>query len=224
MLSNSVPSSVFLTEQRRISTPLRRHSQFESTIRRGDVHSLFTPSQCPYHVAPAGFLRNQFAHGRSLLAPPSPTHDRDAVPAETPKELRLLVVEDDDSTRRLFKIVAQRAARYSDVVVLNDGEQALAWINGIVSGHGGELPDIIVSDLKMPLVDGAVLTAMLKASPRTSHIPVVVITTSELPEDRLRVTEARADGFYVKMAHVPALTDFFRSLPEMHPPHRTQPT
>ncbi len=163
-------------------------------------------------------LRNWFARERSPLASGTPRLERELMPPDSPKELRLLVVEDDESTRLLLKIVAQRTERYSDIVVLNDGEQALAWINGIVDGHGGELPDIIVSDLKMPLVDGAELTATLKASPRTSHIPVVVITTSELPEDRLRVTEARADGFYVKMPHVPALMEFFRTLPEAHPP------
>jgi CheY-like chemotaxis protein len=138
--------------------------------------------------------------------------------SDTLQKWFLLLVEDDEPTRVLWKLGAQRAGVFSNVLTVNDGEQALAWINEVIRSNQGVLPDMIVSDLKMPLVDGAELVGLLKASPRTKDIPAIIITSSDLPQDERRALDAGADGFYVKMASVPAITEFFRSLPAKHPP------
>ena len=57
-------------------------------------------------------------------------------------------------------------------------------------------PDVIVMDLMMPRLDGWEATARLKPSPRTQHIPVIVMSAVQRSRDRARA--AGCDGFLAK--------------------------
>jgi CheY-like chemotaxis protein len=53
---------------------------------------------------------------------------------------------------------------------------------------GNLSPDVIITDLKMPKMDGYEFMAALKARPDTAHIPIVVISSNQKPENRLLKT------------------------------------
>jgi two-component system cell cycle response regulator DivK len=59
-------------------------------------------------------------------------------------------------------------------------------------------PDVIITDLAMPMMDGWELIARLKADPQTQTIPVVALTAHNLGDDQERARAAGADGFLVK--------------------------
>jgi CheY-like chemotaxis protein len=84
----------------------------------------------------------------------------------------ILVVDDDPDARRLFRLVLEQAGH--EVVEAANGEAALDLINP------DPLPDLITTDLTMPIVNGEGLIERLRAEPRTSSIPIVVVSANPL--------------------------------------------
>jgi two-component system chemotaxis sensor kinase CheA len=129
-------------------------------------------------------------HGnnRSVLGPAQPSEI--AIVAETPAQRRILVVDDSITTRTLEKNILE-AAGY-DVKLANDGLEA---INLILST---DLPDLIISDIAMPRLDGFELTKKLKNDENTGRIPVILVTSLDSQEDKARGIEVGADAYIVK--------------------------
>jgi threonine synthase len=94
---------------------------------------------------------------------------------------RIVVIEDNMDAARLIKRVLQ--ARSFEVHTANNGAQGLETVRQV-------RPDLVITDLMMPDVDGFELIDTLKADPELQHIPVVVITAKELTaRERIRLNE-----------------------------------
>jgi YesN/AraC family two-component response regulator len=72
-----------------------------------------------------------------------------------------------------------------------DGDEALRLCNDII-------PDLIISDIKMPRMDGYELLQALKNSENTSHVPVILLTAKASDEDRLKGVKVGADAYITK--------------------------
>jgi len=105
---------------------------------------------------------------------------------------RILVVDDSITTRTLEKNILE-AAGYVISLAL-DGQEAFNLL------MTRELPDMVISDVQMPLMDGFALTEHIKKEPRTSGLPVILVTSLESPEDKARGIEAGADAYIVKQS------------------------
>ena len=112
----------------------------------------------------------------------------DEAPAAEEGRLQLLIVEDNADIRQY---VADSLADDFSVLQADDGEQGLAMARQ-------HIPDVIVSDVIMPSMDGIRLTRSLKGDVRTSHIPVVLLTAKATDDDRLEGYECGADSFITK--------------------------
>lgn len=77
------------------------------------------------------------------------------------------------------------------VTVAHDGEEGL-------EAASGQLPDIIVADVMMPRLDGLELTRRLKENIDTSHIPIILLTARNSPDDRVECYRAGANGYISK--------------------------
>jgi two-component system cell cycle response regulator len=102
---------------------------------------------------------------------------------------RVLVVDDVATNRLLLR--AKLSSAYYDVVVAENGLQALEMARS-------EQPDMVMLDVMMPDMDGFAVCAALKAATETSHIPVIMVTALDTPEERIRGLEAGADDFLSK--------------------------
>ncbi len=102
----------------------------------------------------------------------------------------ILVVDDSVTTRTLEKNILE-AAGYT-VELATDGQEALNIM--VTSG----LPDLIISDIVMPRLDGFGLTRRIKDDERTSHIPVILVSSLDAPEDKTRGIDAGADAYIIK--------------------------
>ena len=70
-------------------------------------------------------------------------------------------------------------------------EEALALL-------GRHLPDLVLTDIAMPGMDGLELTRRLKADPRLGHLPVIALTASAMKGDETRVLDAGCDAYIAK--------------------------
>ncbi|EJZ23256.1 PleD family two-component system response regulator [Rhizobium sp. Pop5] len=102
---------------------------------------------------------------------------------------RILVVDDIPANVKLLE--ARLLAEYFDVMTAADGYEALA----ICERHQ---VDLILLDIMMPGIDGFEVCERLKASQKTAHIPVVMVTALDQPADRVRGLKAGADDFLTK--------------------------
>jgi two-component system, response regulator len=98
----------------------------------------------------------------------------------------ILLVEDNQDDI----ILTQRALLKSNVlnklVVVTDGEAAVRYLFGDPQNGGrnpGELPVLILLDLKLPKVDGLKLLRLIRSNKRTSLLPVVILTSSREESD-----------------------------------------
>jgi CheY-like chemotaxis protein len=102
---------------------------------------------------------------------------------------RILLVEDNEMNRDMLSRRLQR--RGYAVTMAHDGEQGFSLACS-------ELPDLILMDISLPLVDGCEVTRRLKANPRTSHIPVIALTAHALLTDREKAFAAGCDDYDTK--------------------------
>jgi two-component system cell cycle response regulator len=102
---------------------------------------------------------------------------------------RILVVDDIPANVKLLE--ARLLAEYFDVMTAADGYTALAICER-------NQVDLILLDIMMPGIDGFEVCERLKASQKTAHIPVVIVTALDQPTDRVRGLKAGADDFLTK--------------------------
>lgn len=75
---------------------------------------------------------------------------------------------------------------------------------GAETGHEGlakameDLPDIVITDINLPDIDGYEVTDTLKKDTKTAHIPVIAMTANVMKKDRTKVIQAGCDGFISK--------------------------
>ena len=114
---------------------------------------------------------------------------RETQAAQRAARPRIIVADDSLTTRIAAKALLEIAG--FQVLPAADGEEALALANDPGC-------DLVVTDVQMPRLDGLGLTRRLKADPRLSRVPVILVTSLDAPEDRAAGLRAGADGYLVK--------------------------
>ena len=101
----------------------------------------------------------------------------------------VLIVEDHSELRQLY--AQQLTLCGFDVIEAENGAEAIAYT-------AARVPDVVLMDLSMPVVDGWEATRRLKSDKRTAHIPVVALTAHDGSGELQRATRAGCDWFVPK--------------------------
>lgn len=114
----------------------------------------------------------------------------------------VLVVDDDPSTRFVVRMILERAGH--EVVEAEHGEAALARM-------GPHPPDIVTTDLTMPVLGGEALIERLRSQPSTAAIPIVVVSGNPVAARALHAAGA-VEAVVIKPFNATELVECIRAL------------
>jgi CheY-like chemotaxis protein len=109
---------------------------------------------------------------------------------------KILYVEDNEDN--VFMLASRLRRKGFEVVIARDGEEG-------INVARTELPDLILMDLSLPVLDGWEATRRLKESPETQSIPIIVLTAHAMTGDREKAVAAGADEYDTKPVRLPGL-------------------
>jgi len=108
----------------------------------------------------------------------------------------ILIVEDNEMNRDMLSRRLERKG--FKVLIAVDGEEGLEVARASV-------PDLILMDMSLPVVDGWEATRRLKADDRLRHIPVIALTAHAMANDRDKALEAGCNDYDTKPIELPRL-------------------
>ena len=127
----------------------------------------------------------------------------------------ILLVEDNPNDVKLALNAFKTANLANSVHVARDGVEALEFLFGAGSSPDEILPvrpKLILLDLKLPRLDGHEVLKLIKGDPRTSNIPVVILTSSAEERDVMRTYEVGANSYIVKPVDFEKFTESIRDI------------
>jgi two-component system response regulator len=127
----------------------------------------------------------------------------------------ILLVEDNPNDVKLTMNAFKTANLANSVHIARDGVEALEFLFGAASNLDEELlerPKLILLDLKLPRLDGHEVLKRIKGDPRTSAIPVVILTSSAEERDVMRTYEVGANSYIVKPVDFEQFTESVRDI------------
>jgi two-component system cell cycle response regulator DivK len=87
-----------------------------------------------------------------------------------------------------------------EVIGAENGKEGLAKAKSLK-------PDLVITDINLPDIDGYAITEALKKETKTAHIPVIAMTANVMKKDREQVHEVGCDGYIAKPIDIDALPD-----------------
>ncbi|GAB3921775.1 response regulator [Larkinella terrae] len=115
---------------------------------------------------------------------------------------RIIIADDDDDDRLLFKSILDKTWLDCDVTFAGDGVELLEHLESIQN-----VPVLIFLDLNMPRMDGFTTLNELRSNPAYRSIPVIIFTTSSLPDHITRCYQLGANSYLTKPSGYHQLTE-----------------
>jgi two-component system cell cycle response regulator DivK len=122
---------------------------------------------------------------------------------------KILLVEDNEMNRDM--LTRRLEKRGYTVVVAVDGGAGVALAQS-------EVPDLILMDMSLPVLDGWDATKQIKANPALAQIPIIALTAHAMESDRQKALGAGCDDFDTKPVELPRLLLKIEELLKKFPP------
>lgn len=127
----------------------------------------------------------------------------------------ILLVEDDPNDVWLVKHAFQSASISNPLRIVNDGQDAVDYLKGqgqYSDRNAFPLPKLVLLDLKMPRLNGFDVIGWMRHHHPWKLTPIIILSSSALPQDVNRAYELGANAYMVKPADYRALERLFRTI------------
>lgn len=130
------------------------------------------------------------------------------------KSNAILLVEDDPGHALLIRKNLQRGGFTNDLVVLDDGQKAVDYLfkQGAYAADDHPAPDLVLLDLNLPVLSGYQVLQTIKNDDRTRKIPVVVLTTTDNPQEVARCYDLGCNMYITKPVEYDQFSDTIQRL------------
>ena len=128
------------------------------------------------------------------------------------RPIEILLVEDNPGDVRLTQEVLKEGKVHNKLSIVENGVQALSFLNKEDGYHDAPTPDLILLDLNLPKKDGREVLLEIKKDQQLRKIPVVVLTTSQAEEDILKVYDLNANCYVSKPVDLGHFIDVVKSI------------
>ncbi len=169
--------------------------EVESEVGLGTVFRVILPLAKSFELGVMSFESDPVQKAKSfdegtneLIAPPTQNSPLKTLRQESFGQNSLLVIEDNPEVVAYIRTILQNEY---DITVAENGQIGIEKAVELI-------PDIIISDVMMPVKDGFAVTRFLKNDERTSHIPIILLTAKADAESRLAGLERGADAYLAK--------------------------
>jgi len=126
--------------------------------------------------------------------------------------VEILLVEDSLGDIRLTQEAFKESKLNSNVNVVRNGVEALAFLRREEQYIDAPRPDLILLDLNMPTMDGYETLAEIKADPDLRRIPVVILTISDAEDDIRKTYDLHANCYVTKPVDLDQFTNVLKSI------------
>ena len=123
----------------------------------------------------------------------------------------ILLVEDNPDDRELMKLAFSQGEIAHNLIIVSDGVEALNYLLGQESFRDRDLtsmPAVIILDLNLPKINGIEVLRRIRAHPQTKLLPVVIISSSNEPQDLIDSYINGCNSYIRKPIHFTQLQNF----------------
>ena len=133
----------------------------------------------------------------------------------------ILLVEDNPDDRELMKLAFARSEITHNLIILSDGIEALNYLqrqasDGDLSSSGdcsmAAMPAVVILDINLPTIDGIEILRRIRADSRTRILPVIIISSSNEPQDLIDSYINGCNSYVRKPIHFTQLQNFVREI------------
>jgi chemotaxis family two-component system response regulator Rcp1 len=143
------------------------------------------------------------------------------------RPIDILLVEDNPGDVRLTTELLKESKIGNNLIVVDNGEDAIAYLRRGPKYPNVTSPDLILLDLNLPRKNGYEVLATIKGDPALRRIPVVILTSSKAEEDIARTYDLHANCYISKpvgleqfAAMVKSIDDFWLAIVRLPPHHK----
>lgn len=129
-------------------------------------------------------------------------------------QVSILLVEDDPGHARLIVKNLRRSNITNDIVVLEDGQEALDYLfcTGLYEDRARPSPMLVLLDLNLPVLDGYQVLKRMKEDERTKRIPVIILTTTDDTREVARCYDLGCNVYITKPVDYQRFSEAIRKI------------
>jgi CheY-like chemotaxis protein len=110
----------------------------------------------------------------------------------------MLLVEDNPADVFFVRAALAHEGIESELLIAHDGEKAIEFVEAAETNPGAPCPQLVLLDLNLPRTSGAEVLQRVRKSSRCGDIPVIIVTSSDAPNDRAEAVRLGASRYFLK--------------------------
>lgn len=125
-------------------------------------------------------------------------------------QFHVLLIEDNPDHAILINEILKQIKEITKITLIDDGQNALNFM--MTAKRRKQLPDLILLDLKLPKINGIDLLKKWKGDHSFIHLPIVVLSTSDIEKDKKTALSFGADQYLVKPSNYDSLYNLIQKI------------